>query len=232
MLLVQFSISALNEYADAELDARAGRMRPIVVDLLNRKAAVLLAVVFGLVAIGLSGVAFGVVPTLLTVAGLACGWGYDIWLKPTPLSFLPFATAFPLLPIWVGVLAHRPATSFIPVILGGVPLAVGIHLADAIPDRDNDRHAGLNNLAVGLGRPLGEVAAATLVAIGGAVALSLWFLRFGHGISAVSMIALAAIYLLITLDARATKERWRAVLGKWVLIGDAIAVGVFLVALA
>jgi hypothetical protein len=46
------------------------------------------------------------------------------------------------------------------------------------------------------------------------------------------MIALAAIYLLITLDARATKERWWAVLGKWVLIGDDIAVGVFLVALA
>jgi 4-hydroxybenzoate polyprenyltransferase len=118
------------------------------------------------------------------------------------------------------------------MIIGGVPLAIAIHLADAIPDRDHDRHAGLVSLPVVLGRPFGEIAAAALVVIGSAVIVYLWFMRFGNGLSGFSMIALAAIYLLITLDARWTTDRWRPPVGKWVLIGDAITAGIILVALA
>jgi len=51
--------------------------------------------------------AFGASAAFVFFLGLAAGWAYDLGLKRTPLSFLPFAVAFPLLPIWVGLVAGR-----------------------------------------------------------------------------------------------------------------------------
>src|SRR5258708_37953945 len=106
---------------------------------------------------------FGTVALLLVGVGLACGWAYDLRLKGTPLSFLPFAIAFPLMPFWIGLVAGRPAGSLGVLFLGGSPLAIAIHLADAIPDRDRDRAAGLRTLAVRLGSPGAEMVAAGLL---------------------------------------------------------------------
>jgi len=94
MLLVQFSISALNEWADAELDRRARRRRPIPLGLVSRGAALSVAVVCAVGAFLLCVLSdLGPFALLLVGVGTACGWAYDLWLKATPLSFVPFATA-------------------------------------------------------------------------------------------------------------------------------------------
>ena len=161
MLLVQFSISALNEWADADLDRQAGRQRPIALGLVSPGTALTVTVLCAVGAFLLSTLAnFGTVALLLVGIGLACGWAYDLRFKASPLSFLPFAIAFPLMPFWIGLLAGRPASSLGVLFLGGSPLAAAIHLADAIPDRDRDRAAGLRTLAVRLGRPGAEMVAA------------------------------------------------------------------------
>ena len=219
MLLVQFSVSALNEWADQDLDGRSGRPRPIPLGLLSSRAAAVVAVLEAAAAVALSLLSgFGPLAFLLVLLGLACGWAYDLKLKRTPLSFLPFAVAFPLVPIWVAMIAGRPLEALGPVLLGGIPLAVSIHLADAIPDRAPDRAAGVNTLAVTLGRPGAEIAAVGLL-LGGTLASLVVLTRQATRLSfGLSIVALAGGYLLLTVGSRTAPPHF----ARWILIGTAL----------
>ena len=164
MLLVQLSISVLNDWADRERDRRSTRPRPVAVGSVTPGLALGLALGLGAAAIGWSlAVGAGTGATLLLALGLLAGYAYDLRFKPTPLSFLPFAVAFPLLLVWLGaVLGYGPPAGL--AFAAGVPLAIAIHLADAIPDATEDARAGIRTLAVALGPRR-----ATLVGAGGLV---------------------------------------------------------------
>jgi 4-hydroxybenzoate polyprenyltransferase len=88
---------------------------------------------------------------LLDAAGAGAGFLYNARLKRTPLSWLPFAVAFPLLPLFgaaaLGVWPRRWWTLFA---VGG-PAVVAVHLSDAIPDIAADARLGAGGLAVRLG---------------------------------------------------------------------------------
>ena len=220
ILLVQFSISALNEWADADLDQEAGRRRPIPIGLVSRDAALTVAVVCAVAAFLVTALSnLGAFALLLVGIGTACGWAYDLWLKATPLSFLPFAVAFPLMPFWIGDLAGRPLSSLLILFLGGSPLAVAIHLADAIPDRDRDRAAGVRTLAVALGAPAGEMTAAGLLLIGSLVSLILLIRGGQPNLASLSLVSVVASALTVGLGAQARRDS--ALLGKWMLIAAA-----------
>ena len=228
MLLVQFSISALNEWADAELDRRARRRRPIPLGLVSRGAALSVAVVCAVGAFLLCVLSdLGPFALLLVGVGTACGWAYDLLLKATPLSFVPFAIGFPLMPFWIGVLAGRPLTSLLILFLGGSPLATAIHLADAIPDRDRDQESGLKTLAVALGKPGAEMAAAGLLLLGTMVAIVLLIRRGQTSIGALSLVAIVASGVVVGLSTRANPSS--SMLGKWVVIAAAVVAAVPLV---
>src|SRR5206468_3675734 len=215
MLLVQFSISSLNEWADQDLDGLSGRPRPIPLGLLSPGTAVVVAVLFAVAALALSPLSgFGFLAFLLVLLGIACGWAYDLKLKRTALSFLPFAVAFPLVPLWVAMIAGRPLEALGPVLLGGIPLSVSIHLADAIPDRAPDRAAGVNTLAVTLGRPGAEVAAVVLLLLGTLVSIVVLHRSLSFGLS---IVAVACGYLVLTVGSRTAP----AYLANWILIGIA-----------
>ena len=231
-LLVQLSISALNEWADADLDRRAGRRRPIPLGLVSPMTALIVAVVAAVGAFLLCVLSqLGTIALLLVGVGTACGWAYDLWLKGTPLSFVPFAIAFPLLPVWIGVLAGRPLSSLAILFLGGSPLAAAIHLADAIPDRDRDQAAGLKTLAVWLGRPWAEMAAAGLLLIGTLVSIVLIIQRGTVPIAGVSVLAVAASGVVVGLSFLGSGNG-ATPLGKWVVIAAATVAAVPLVAWA
>jgi len=103
-------------------------------------------------------------------------------------------------------------------LVGGIPLSVSIHLADAIPDRAADRAAGVNTLAVTLGRPGAEIAAVGLLLIGTLVSIGV-LSRQVSGLSfALSIVAVAGGYLLLALGTRAAPPH----LVKWILIGIAL----------
>ena len=88
---------------------------------------------------------------LVGAAGLACGLSYDFWLKRTPLSWLPMAIAFPLIPAWVYLSLDR-WTAFLwwafPV---GLLLGAAVHLANQLPDIAADANAGSESSAVRAG---------------------------------------------------------------------------------
>ena len=227
MLLVQFSISALNEWADADLDRQAGRRRPIPLGLVPRGAALGIAVVCAVGAFLLCVLAdLGPFALLLVGIGTACGWAYDLWLKATPLSFVPFAIAFPLMPFWIGVLAARPLSSLLVLFLGGSVLATAIHLADAIPDREADRAAGLRTLA--LGTPRAELASAGLLLLGSLVSTILVIRRSPSSIAALGLTAVVASGVVAGLSSR--PNRVSPLLGKWIVIAAAALAAVPLVA--
>jgi 4-hydroxybenzoate polyprenyltransferase len=233
MLLVQFSISALNDWADADLDAHAGRRRPIPLGLVPARSALIVAIACAAVALLGSVVSgFGLVAFLLVALGLASGWGYDLVLKRTPLSVLPFALAFPLLPLWIAVVAGRSLGSVSLFLLGGIPLAAAIHLADAIPDRDADRGAGVNSLAVALGRPAAELVAAGLLLVGTLVSIIVLLDRAGSSALSLSIVAVAVAWFALNLGTRNAGGRSAPLVGKWVVIGAAALAAIPLVVTA
>jgi 4-hydroxybenzoate polyprenyltransferase len=149
---MQFSISAFNDYFDREVDA--GRPdKPVAQGIIGPREAVLVGLLCALVAVMLA-LPLGFWVTALTVVGLGGGLLYDAGLKYTALSWLPFAIAFPTLPLWAWAGAS-PDGRFPPQLAWVVPvgavLVLGIHLADTIPDLSADRGRGVRGLAHRLG---------------------------------------------------------------------------------
>jgi 4-hydroxybenzoate polyprenyltransferase len=169
MLLAQLAISVLNDFADRERDAHTGRLRALPLGSISPRGALALAILLAALSL-LSSLVMGdgLPASGLLLAGLLTGFLYDLWLKPTPLSPLPFALAFPVLLVWVELLAHHgPPTAL--CFLAGMPLAVAIHLGDSIPDRTVDLMAGGRPLAVALPAATVQPLAATLVLVGALV---------------------------------------------------------------
>jgi 4-hydroxybenzoate polyprenyltransferase len=133
------------------------------------------------------------------------------------------------MPFWIGLLAGRPASSLGILFLGGSPLAAAIHLADAIPDRDRDRAAGLRTLAVALGSPGAEWVAAGLLLVGTMVSIVPSLRRGALSIAGLSLVAIAASLLVGALSSGVSGNRWSPLLAKWVLIAAAVLSAVPLV---
>jgi len=132
------------------------------------------------------------------------------------------------MPFWIGVLAARPLSSLMILFLGGSPLAAAIHLADAIPDREADRAAGLRTLAVALGTPRAELAAAGLLLLGSLVSTVLVIRRGPSSITALSLVAVVASGVVVGLRSRT--GRLSSLFGKWIVIAAAALAAVPLVA--
>ena len=133
MLSYQFAIGLTNDVVDAADDALRERLKPIPSGALSRQAAARLGVAFVLAGL-LVTCALPLGAWLIGIAGLCCGLIYNAWLKRTPLSWLPFAIALPLVPAWVFV-ASGAWTAMLSWAfpLGGV-LGLALHLANQAPD--------------------------------------------------------------------------------------------------
>jgi 4-hydroxybenzoate polyprenyltransferase len=152
MLGGQLAIGALNELVDAELDALAKPWKPIPSGAVTRRGA-WLVVALGLTAMVVFGARLGGLALILLALGTGLGLGYDLWMKRTPYSWLPYVLALPLLPIWV----RTAILGFDGRLLLLFPLGAGavaaVHLAQALPDCESDRRAGLRNPVSRLGEP-------------------------------------------------------------------------------
>ena len=93
------------------------------------------------------------VPWLIGLAGLLCGLLYDVYFKRTPLSWLPYTVAFPLLPTWVFVSAEAWSAMLWWVFPLAAGLGLALHLANQEPDIAGDRATGVYGFAQRIGRP-------------------------------------------------------------------------------
>ncbi len=147
MLPVQLCIGVVNDVVDLPADTVAKPHKPLVRGAISRSTAVVIGVVLG--AIGLGSAATINLPTLgLDALALAAGLSYDLGLRRTPLSWVPWWGGMAVLPLEgyasVGSIPSR-LLALIP--LSGL-IALGLHFANALPDIDGDRLAGRRSLPV------------------------------------------------------------------------------------
>ena len=200
----QFSISAFNDYYDRHVDQ--GRTdKPVASGHISPRIAWLIGTAFGLLSLLLA--AFYSLPLLvLTAIGLGGGLLYDIGLKYTAFSWLPFSLAFPTLPMWAWVGAHPGGdipSRLLWVLPVGAVMVLVIHLADTIPDLASDTQAGVRGLAhrLGMSRSIALAVAAGLAGL--LLTLALWpFLNYraewylpGAVLGVLLMLAGVLIYL-------------------------------------
>jgi 4-hydroxybenzoate polyprenyltransferase len=149
----------------------------------------------GSFAVGLALAAgFGMGVLVLAVVVMAIGLAYDLRLKGTAWSWLPFAVGIPVLPVfgWLGATGglHAAFAILVPAaVLAGAALAI----ANGLADLERDRAAGVGSIATALGRERAWAVQAVLVLIVAVAAVvSAAFLGGGGGSSLVVAVAALA----------------------------------------
>ncbi len=183
----QLTIGWSNDLLDAGRDRVVGRSdKPVargeVDDALVRRA---LAVAAAL-CVGLSlacGTAAAAAHLVLVVGA---GWAYNLGLKRTAWSGLPYAVAFGSLPAVVALALRPPALPAAWVLATGAVLGVGAHLLNALPDLADDARTGVVGLPHRLGparlrwvAPAVLAGASAVAAIGSGADLQAWLLLTG-----------------------------------------------------
>jgi 4-hydroxybenzoate polyprenyltransferase len=151
MLTAQCAIGVANDVFDRELDAATKPWKPIASGLVAPATAVVaaLALVVAMVALAST---LGARSLALAALGLACGLAYDAGLKRTPYSALPFMVAIPVLPLWVWVTLGEWRDALWWLLPLGALLGLALHVANTLPDLDDDREHGVRGLPHRLGR--------------------------------------------------------------------------------
>lgn len=161
----QLSIGWCNDYVDRRRDVLAGR---------RDKPVALGEVPAGAVAVAAGSALVATVPLSLLsgrraavahLTGVGLGWGYDLGIKGTNASVVPYAGAFGLLPAFVTLaLPGEPSPPWWAVLAAAL-LGSGAHFANALPDLADDLEAGVRGMPhrVG-GRQSRTIAAVTLTA--------------------------------------------------------------------
>lgn len=166
VLAGQLSIGWSNDYLDRARDARAARADKPVADGRVGASTVRLAAVAAAVATVPLSLATGLAAGLLHLVAVASAWAYNLRLKATAWSAVPFAVSFGLLPAFVvaALPGHPLAPSWL--IAAGALLGCGAHFANVLPDLLDDLDTGIR----GMPHRLAERYGATTVSV---VALAL-----------------------------------------------------------
>jgi 4-hydroxybenzoate polyprenyltransferase len=203
----QLSVGWSNDARDAERDRRAGRRdKPVATGAVAVRLLWVLAASALLVAIPLSWLAGGPDATAVHLLAIGAGWAYNLGLKATAWSWLPYAVAFALLPafVWLGL----PGSPWPPwwVAATAALLGAAAHLANALPDRSVDLRTGTGGIVVRmspraasglLGALLLAAVATAVLGASGSVATGGW----------VALAAGAALAWYATRSARQVGDR-------------------------
>lgn len=143
----QLSIGWSNDLIDAARDRRVGRTdKPLARGAVSA-GVVRAAITAALVACVLLSVACGWRSAAVHLGlGVASGWAYNLGLKRTVWSAVPYAVAFGALPAVVSLAQPRPALPALWMVATGAVLGVGAHLLNALPDLDDDAETGVHSL--------------------------------------------------------------------------------------
>jgi 4-hydroxybenzoate polyprenyltransferase len=197
VLANQFSVGLSNDWIDAERDAAVGRRdKPVARGWITAGVVRNAAFAAAAAAIVLT-LPLGLPATLVHAAFILSAWGYNLGLKGTPLSVLPYVVSFGLLPAIVTLSLSEPQFAAGWAMLLGALLGIAAHFANVLPDLDDDRATGVRGLPHRLGGRASGVmtylvlGAASLVALlgpGGTVGwLQLLGLAVGLAIAAVGI---------------------------------------------
>ena len=153
----------MNDYLDRDRDVRVHRAdKPVVAGTLA-PATLRTATAVAAVAVVPLSLLSGWLAGSLHLVAVASAWSYNLWLKATALSVLPYAVSFGLLPAFVTAgLPGHPVYGWL--VAAGALLGAGAHFANVLPDIDDDLATGVRGLPHRLGATGSRIAAGTLLA--------------------------------------------------------------------
>ncbi|MFG2191957.1 UbiA family prenyltransferase [Streptomyces sp. NPDC048639] len=147
----QLSVGWSNDAIDAARDATAGRSaKPVASGTVPARLVRNAALTAVALCVPLS-LACGPLAGAVHLAGVGAAWAYNLGLKATRWSWLPYAIGFASLPAFVALsLPGRPWPPWW-LVASGALLGVGAHLADVLPDIGDDLEAGVHGWPQRLG---------------------------------------------------------------------------------
>jgi 4-hydroxybenzoate polyprenyltransferase len=159
----QLSVGWSNDYIDAERDRAVDRSdKPVAAGAIPRRAALVAGVVAVVATLGFAA-ALGWWGGLASLVIVVCGWLYNLGLKATAFSWLPYAIGFGSLPTIATSAASPARWPGAWAMIAGALLGVAAHLANVLPDLKEDRATGVRGLPHRLGaRPTALVCALLL----------------------------------------------------------------------
>ena len=191
VLTGQLSIGWSNDLLDVSRDRAVHRAdKPLATGHLPVSTVRAACVVALLATVPLS-FACGLDAGIVQLVCVAAGWAYNLGMKSTVWSWLPYAVAFGGLPVFVTLTASDAAPAlWVP--LAGALLGVGAHLVNALPDLDDDLATGVRGLPHRIGaRWTAPVATAVLVLASLLICVGASLTR--HPAAWVSLLVVAAL---------------------------------------
>ncbi|MFE1664979.1 UbiA family prenyltransferase [Microbacterium sp. P02] len=171
VLLGQLSVGLSNDAIDARRDREAGRTdKPLARGEASVRSAWIASAVTVAVALALSAALGGWMLVAHAIL-LASAWSYNVGLKSTPISVVPFIVSFGLLPSLATLSAVDPRPAALWAGAAGGVIGIAIHLTNVLPDFEDDARTGVRGLPHRIGRRASAVIAAIALALGALVVL-------------------------------------------------------------
>jgi 4-hydroxybenzoate polyprenyltransferase len=212
LLSGQLSVGWSNDWIDADRDRRTGRAdKPVAQGQLAPERLRTAALVAAAACVPLS-LAMGAAAGTLHLAAVAGAWGYNARLKSTLLSWAPYAFAFGAIPsiVTLGLAGTPWAPAW--ATAAGALLGVGAHLANVLPDLEDDEQTGVRGLPHRLGAQ-GSALLSALLLLAATALLAL--APHGRGTGAVVTVVLAGLVTgtgLVLSRRPASRAPFRAVI--------------------
>ena len=173
VLTGQLSVGWSNDAVDATRDATVGRRAKPVVGGSVRAGTVRNAALVALTVCVPLSLAYDPRAGAVHLLGVAAAWSYNLGLKSTVLSWLPYAIGFASLPVFVALGLPGSPWPVWWVVAAAALLGIGAHLANVLPDIDADLATGVRGWPQRLGPdrvrlllPVPLVAATVLLVVG------------------------------------------------------------------
>jgi 4-hydroxybenzoate polyprenyltransferase len=222
MLPVQLCIGVINDVVDLPADTATKPYKPLVRGVVTRVTATGAGLVLGAIGLGVAAT-INLETLALDALALGAGLSYDLGLRRTPLSWVPWWAGMAVLPLeGYAAVGSVPARLLVLIPLSGL-MAVGLHFANALPDIDGDRLAGRRSLPVLVSadrsRWAGPVSIATAGLLAAALAAPLGQAGFvfftgiavlGIGVAGVALMRVARPFPILSVTVAIFAIAWLA----------------------
>jgi len=171
VLLQQFSVGVSNDWLDHKRDRAAGRTdKPVARGSLGVSLVRNSSFASGVLALVVS-VLLGWESVGWMVLMLIAGWVYNLGLKATVFSVLPYAVGFGILPVFVTLSLEESRVPPAWVVVVAALLGVSAHFANTLPDLLQDRATGVRALPHIVGQRVSALVIAATAILASSIAV-------------------------------------------------------------
>ena len=171
VLLQQFSVGLSNDWLDLARDRASGRTdKPVAKGSLTASLVRNSSFAAGVTALLVAGL-LGWESLGWMVFMLVAGWAYNLGLKATAFSVLPYAVGFGILPVFVTLSLEQSQIPPAWVVVVAALLGVSAHFANTLPDLLEDRATGVRALPHIVGQKISALVIAATAILASSIAV-------------------------------------------------------------